>query len=178
MRRDDVFPSKYLKCADLNGNPFVVTIEHAPLETFKSPEGKEQNKIVLYFRGAKKTLPLNLTNWDAVAEICGEDTEDWPGNRIELYPARTTMAGRAVDCIRIRRPTSQREAQPKAASKQSVIEELEELDDDFVVAHASTQSSRRRISPPGVEGRRCGRKREKQRWKTPDSKPRRAEALR
>ncbi|MGC2823659.1 MAG: hypothetical protein WA322_05410, partial [Pseudolabrys sp.] len=75
MKKADVFPSKYLKCDDLNGKPITVTIGRAPLETLKSPDGKEQEKIVLYFRGAKKALPLNMTNWDACAEICGEDTE-------------------------------------------------------------------------------------------------------
>ena len=89
MQRDEVFPSKYLKCADLNGKPVVVSIASAPLEPLKSADGKTQNKTVLYFLNAKKTLPLNLTNWDAVAEICGDDTEDWPGNKIELYPAKT-----------------------------------------------------------------------------------------
>lgn len=59
MKKDEVFPNKWLKCADLQGKPITVTIESAPLETLKSPDGKEQDKIVLYFAGAKKALPLN-----------------------------------------------------------------------------------------------------------------------
>jgi hypothetical protein len=114
MKKDDVFPSKYLKCADLNGRPITVTIARAPLETLKNPEGKEQAKIVLYFTGAKKTLPLNLTNWDACAEVAGADTDDWPGHRIELYPAKTQMAGKTVDCIRIRAPAQRELPKPKA----------------------------------------------------------------
>ena len=39
-KRDDVFPSKYLKAADLGGKPLTVTIEDAPLEELKSAEGK------------------------------------------------------------------------------------------------------------------------------------------
>jgi len=101
MKRDEIFPSKYLKAGDLN-KPIVVTIESAPLETLKNPEGKEQHKTVLYFKGAKKALPLNVSNWDAVAEICGEDTDDWPGGKIELYATKTHMGGKVVDCIRIR----------------------------------------------------------------------------
>jgi hypothetical protein len=105
MKRDDLFPSKYAKCADLKGRPRVVEIEHAPIETLKNPKGEEQRKVVLYFRGAKKALPLNLTNFDAVAEIVGSDeTNDWPGTRIELYPATTMLGGKITDCIRIRRP--------------------------------------------------------------------------
>jgi hypothetical protein len=105
MKKSDVFPSRYLKCDDLKGKPITVTIERAPLETLKSPDGKEQTKIVLYFRGAKKGLPLNVTNWDACADACGvDDTDGWPGHQIELHPDKTQMAGKTVDCIRIRPP--------------------------------------------------------------------------
>jgi hypothetical protein len=105
MKRDDLFPSKYLKCADLKGRPRVVEIGHAPVETLKNAKGEEQKKVVLYFKGAKKALPLNLTNFDAVAEIAGSDeTNDWPGTKAELYPTTTMMGGKITDCIRVRRP--------------------------------------------------------------------------
>ena len=104
MKRDEVFPSKYLKAADLNGKPVTVTIKSAPYEPFKNPEGKEQSKTVLYFVGGKKALPLNIVNWDSVAEICGDDTDAWPGHQLELYPTVTQMGAKTVPCIRIRRP--------------------------------------------------------------------------
>jgi hypothetical protein len=118
MKRDEIFPSKYLKASDLN-KPIVVTIESAPLDVLKNPEGKEQSKIVLTFRGAKKALPLNVTNWDAVAAICGEDTEDWSGGKIELYADKTRMGGKTVDCIRVRAPrdvSAKTAAPPKTAA--------------------------------------------------------------
>jgi hypothetical protein len=105
MKKDDVFPSKYLKHTDLQGKPTTATVERAVLETLKSPEGKTQDKIVLYFAGAKKSLPLNVTNFDAVAGICGDDTDNWSGCQIELYPSKMQMAGKTVDCIRVRAPT-------------------------------------------------------------------------
>jgi hypothetical protein len=77
-KRDEVFPSKFLRAADLGGKPITVTIESAPLETLKSPEGKEQTKTVLYFKKTKKALPLNRVNWDNVADATGEDdSENW-----------------------------------------------------------------------------------------------------
>ena len=113
MKKTEVFPSKFLKCADLNGKPVTVTIADAPLEELKSPDGKESSKVVLYFRGAKKGLPLNRVNWDAVSDIVGDDDSDsWIGHRVELYPTKTEMAGKLVDCIRVRAP-KQREL-PKA----------------------------------------------------------------
>ena len=96
MKRDDVFPSKYLKASDLSGKPITVKIGSAPLETLKTPDGKEQQKICLYLIGAKKVLPLNATNWDAVADIAGDDTDTWPGNSIELYPTKTQLGGKTI----------------------------------------------------------------------------------
>ena len=113
MKKDDVFPSKYLKAADLLGKRVTVTIASAPFETLKSPDGKEQGKTVLHFAGGKKCFPLNLTNWQSCAEICGDDTDDWPGNKIVLVPTKTEMAGKQVACIRIE-PPAQRELLKKA----------------------------------------------------------------
>ena len=111
MTRNEVFPSKYLKADDLKGKACVATIESAPYEPLKGLDGNETKKIVLNFKNAEKTLPLNVTNFDAVCDATGgSDTKDWPGQRIELYPTRTTMGGKAVDCIRIRRPSASRPA--------------------------------------------------------------------
>jgi hypothetical protein len=139
-RRDAVFPSKYLKAADLSGKPLLVTVESAPIETLKSPEGKEQSKTVLYFKGTKKCFPLNVTNWDAVVDVTSEDDSDnWPGHKLELFPTTTTMAGKLKDCIRIRPPAQrelpkQRPARPKPTKKGGAAEKLtlaEEMDDEI-----------------------------------------------
>jgi len=126
-KRDDVFPSKYLKASDLKGN-IVVVIESADEEPLKVLDGKEQTKTVLYFKGAKKGLPLNLTNWDAVAAITGEDDSDqWPGHRIEIYPTTTTMQGKPVDCIRIRPPAQGELPKVKPPAPKPTVED--DMDD-------------------------------------------------
>jgi len=123
MKRDDLFPSKYLKCAYLKGRPRVVEIEQAPIETLKNPKGEEQKKVVLYFTGAKKALPLNLTNYDSVAEIAGSDeTNEWPGTKIQLYPATTMMGGKITDCIRIRRPQEELPITPPPPPKPAAVD--------------------------------------------------------
>jgi len=127
MKRDEVFLSKYLKEADLNGKPVTVRIKSAPYETLKNPEGKEQHKTVLYFKGAKKALPLNVSNWDAVAEICGEDTDDWSGGKIELYAAKTHMGGKVVDCIWVRAPSDA--AAKNAPPTKAAEPEAEDMND-------------------------------------------------
>lgn len=135
--RNDVFPSKYLKAGDLDGTPLTVTIVSAPLETLKNPEGKEQTKTVLYLRGTKKLLPLNVTNWVSCAEICGDDSDDWAGHKIELYPTTTEMKGKVVDCIRIRAPeqskpaTKQKPAATKAKPKAQVPPAHDDMEDEI-----------------------------------------------
>jgi hypothetical protein len=106
MKRHEAFPSKYLKAADLGGKSAIVKITAVTVETLKSPEGKEQNKTVLAFAGTTKLLPLNMTNWDGVANVAGDDTDDWVGKRIELYATTTALGGKVVDCVRVRKPSA------------------------------------------------------------------------
>jgi hypothetical protein len=116
-KRDDVFPSRFLRAADLKGKPVTVTIEQAVLETLKGGD-TEETKTVLNFAGTKKCLPLNRTNWDAVADVTGEDDSDaWRGHKIELYPTTTEMKGKPVACIRVRAPAQRELPKPKAAPK-------------------------------------------------------------
>jgi hypothetical protein len=109
MKRYEVFPSKYLKAADLGGKPAIVRISAVTYEPLKSPEGKEQEKTVVAFAGTKKLLPLNMTNWDAVANIAGDDTDEWLNKKIELYPTTTQMGSKTVECVRIRKPSPPKE---------------------------------------------------------------------
>jgi hypothetical protein len=104
MRKSEIFQTKYLKAADLGGKPTTLTIATAPLETLKAPDGKVQKRIVLSFKETTQRLVLNTTNFDAVVGATGlEDTDDWVGCQIVAYPTTTTLGGKTVDCIRIRR---------------------------------------------------------------------------
>jgi hypothetical protein len=128
MKKSDVFRDKYLKAEHLNGKAVLVTITAAPLETLKNTKGEEQQKIVLHFAKSSKTLPLNITNFDAVADVCGEDTDDWVNKQIELYPSKTQMGGKTVDCVRVRSP-AQRDL--LAPPKPEPVAMAEEPDDEI-----------------------------------------------
>ena len=135
-KRHEVFPTRFLSATDLNGKPIVLTITDAPQETLKNKNGEEV-KTVLYFKGTKKTLPLNRTNWDSVVDITGEDDSiNWPGHKVEAYPTTTQFGADVVDCIRLRAP-AQGELKPshgkraKGAKAVKPTADETEMDDEI-----------------------------------------------
>lgn len=97
------FPSKYLKCEDLQGRPATIRMGDVVGENIDG-----DNKMILYFLGKKKGLVLNKTNGMKIAETYGNETADWYDQLIELYPAETDYAGKTVPCIRVRAPSQAR----------------------------------------------------------------------
>ena len=113
VTKKEAFPSKWLSAGDLNGAPAVATIKVAAFETLKGFDGADTKKVVIYFASKFKPLPLNVTNYDAVAGIAGtEETDDWGGTKVELFVREEPVKGELTDCLRIRAPG----AKPKAKS--------------------------------------------------------------
>lgn len=108
-----LFPSKYLKAADLRERDVTVTIyrlvQRAKLEV---KNGKNQQRPIAYFEETKraadrdgseeKGMILNVTNCNTIARMYGPYPVDWVGKRITLYPTRAQMGGEEVDAIRVR----------------------------------------------------------------------------
>jgi hypothetical protein len=104
MKREDLFPSKYIKAADLGGKPLDVVIKSAGVETLKDMQGSNTDKLVLGFINQPKLLVVNKTNYEAIAELHGEETDNWPGKRIQLYPDKASLGGKSVAAVRVRAP--------------------------------------------------------------------------
>src|SRR5690242_16780983 len=97
MKINGAFPSDYLKAADLNGKAIRVSIDTVTVEKI----GEDQ-KPVLHFIGKDKGLVLNKTNSARIVEAVGSDeTDDWSGWSIVLYPCKVDFQGKRVDAIRI-----------------------------------------------------------------------------
>lgn len=107
-----LFPSLYLRAADLQGKDAPLTIRRVVAEDLRTDGGTER-KAVCYFEetrtnaqksGAKeKRLVLNKTNALMIAKVLGSyEINDWTGKRITLYPDRCQSFGETVDCIRVR----------------------------------------------------------------------------
>jgi hypothetical protein len=122
----DMFPSRYLKCGDLDGREVTVTIEAVKIENVGQTK---EAKPVLFFKGASKGMVLNRTNSKRIETIAGSsDTDDWTGKRIVLYPTETEFAGEVVECIRVRaisqpsKPAKPTKAAAKPQKKAKVVE--------------------------------------------------------
>jgi hypothetical protein len=100
---NDVFPTKYLSAADLQGQTVRLTISEVAVETL-GQGNDQQRKPVLYFRGKTKGLALNKTNSNTIANVYGFETDDWIGAEIDVYPAMVDYQGRQVEAIRLKVP--------------------------------------------------------------------------
>lgn len=94
----------YLFAFDLQGKDCTVTIERVTGGEIKGTGGKKSKKPLCYFRESKDKRPLGLnsTNCKTIAVMYGNDTAEWVGKRVTLYPTTTNFGGETVDCIRVR----------------------------------------------------------------------------
>jgi hypothetical protein len=80
MKASGVY-SKGLKAEDLaDCGVMVLTINDCKLAQFEG----QQDKIELNFGETDKTLILNVTNKDVLCEALGDETDNWPGAKIQL----------------------------------------------------------------------------------------------
>ena len=130
MRADKAFPSEYLKASDLDGRTPTVTIDRVEAKTI-GPD----LRLLVHFVGQKKSLVLNKTNFNAIAEITGrDDSDDWSGCRIKLITARVEYQGKRVPAIRIDPPDSPGRASTRQPIPEPEPEEIIDVPDDTDIA--------------------------------------------
>ena len=103
MKISEAYPSNYIKASDLQGKSIKMTIERVEMEDL----GDDGEKPCLFFKEAKKGIILNKTNSNRVATLYGDETDQWVGNMIEVYPDVTEYKGQTTDCVRLRAPVEQ-----------------------------------------------------------------------
>ena len=102
---NDVFPSKYLKASDLNGQARNAVIERVEKEKMQTGE----QKLVAYFRNGTKGMVLNKTNCKTIAHIAmSDETADWIGQVVQVFVADVEFQGEMVAALRLRQPQKQR----------------------------------------------------------------------
>lgn len=103
MKISEAFPGKYLRCADLQGREVKKKIAYC--ETEKVGMNGEE-KPVLHFINEQRGMVVNKTNANTLAYALGDDSEQWRGREIVLYPTRVDFAGKPTDTIRVRAPSA------------------------------------------------------------------------
>ena len=102
MHVDLMFPSKYLKAADLQGEPASLTIKGVVRDKLRMVNGSKVDKYLVKFAETPKMLVLNVTNARAIAKILGEPKAvNWAGSVIVLKPTTCEAFGSIVACIRV-----------------------------------------------------------------------------
>src|ERR1700674_2927754 len=102
MKTKDVFPGKYMKVEDLNDNDAVVTIERVVQEDIGQGEDRK-TKVIIYVDEFEKGFVCNKTNWNTIAKLYGDESDEWKGKRITLWPNHDVQfGGDIVSAIRVR----------------------------------------------------------------------------
>lgn len=117
MKLSQVFPSRYLKGDDVEGETIVV-IKELVFDKMKDDEGREEEKPVLLFKGVEKGLVLNKTNATRIADQHGDETDLWTGKRITLTTESVTAFGKTQWAIRVKpeRPATGKGIKPHVVS--------------------------------------------------------------
>jgi hypothetical protein len=106
-RVTDMFPSRFLKSADLKGArlPLMVRIVDVVQEEINAEGEAKKLKPVVYFAGKEKGLVLNVTNADAITMIAGsDDTDAWKNITVGLDVQTVRFKTDNVPAIRVVRP--------------------------------------------------------------------------
>jgi hypothetical protein len=102
MNINQLYPHKYANGEDLKGKPVKVTIARVSMEKMRpNPQSQEVEKPVLHVENGSKGIVLNKTLAVQIANILqADDTEDWMGKQVVLYPVPLIVAGQSRVGIR------------------------------------------------------------------------------
>ncbi len=109
MLIEDIFPSKYLKASDLNGQDLPVVIQSADIVQFD-----DGNKIEVTLAGQSKTFVCNKTNAKAIATAYSSDTNAWHGCNVILFPMMVDTPNGPKEAIRVRIPATVQQPIPRS----------------------------------------------------------------
>jgi hypothetical protein len=121
MKLAQMFPKRYATGEDLQGKPVTLTIAKVSQEKMHpNPNSPAVDKWVIYFEKAQKGIVLSRTLAYQIAEAIGSDeTADWGGKRVTLYPEAMLVAGQKRVAIRARKPGNEPDTPPKGLAEDS-----------------------------------------------------------
>lgn len=149
-----MFDRDYLGHWDLEGRDVTVTIREVKAGTLTSQGNRKSKKPIVYFQGKEKGLALNKTNGKIVAQLYGNDTEQWAGQRITLYATKTQFGSETVDCIRVRPhvPRDKSQGRPNGRSQAAAPQQPQEPGPDEADAPPPDDHTPSDVREPGSDG--------------------------
>jgi hypothetical protein len=96
-----MFPSKWLAAADLNDSDVTLTVSDVTQEMVGQGDNGDM-KWIVFFRERDKGLVLNKTNASSISSIYGDDTDEWIGQQVVLYPTEVDFQGKKTEAIRVK----------------------------------------------------------------------------
>lgn len=106
MKVHDVYQSPYIKPAELAGRTMKATIQRVTLDTFEY-NSRKTKKLVCWFAmtdGKLRGVPLNQTNADILADLLGDESDEWKGKQINVYAEIASVGGKEVSVFRVSVP--------------------------------------------------------------------------
>lgn len=105
-----LYPSEYVKAADLKGKDVTVVIDHLTWENLVMAGGKKDRKVTVHLKSARgvaleKRWVVGKTVLRQIAASLGGETDvsKWSGGKITMYPTTCKGGtGATVECIRVR----------------------------------------------------------------------------
>lgn len=138
---DLLFPSKYVKAADLRGKVVIVYIERiAPREKLMMAGGKTDTKPVVFLRGKDKGWILNKTNARSIAKVYGPELTNWLGKPVAIMSTQVEARGETVDAIRVD-VNGTRAAAKKSGAEQSPEPQTDDNDPQIDEAELARQAA-------------------------------------
>lgn len=101
MKFHEMYPKDRIYAADFGGKPVTLTIKAVEMKALG--EGAKQKTLpVWHFEETTKTFPAVKTNGVCARAMFGDESDEWVGHKITLYPAEDT-SGMSDDglCIRV-----------------------------------------------------------------------------
>lgn len=99
MKISDHFTNDFFRADNFDVKGVVLTIGSVEMDKVGSDD-----KMIVHFIDTEKQLPLNKTNALDIAQLYGDDTDDWIGKQIRLYRDKVMFNNKRVDCMRVSAP--------------------------------------------------------------------------
>jgi len=151
---DLLYPSKYLKGEDLDGEEVVTIAAIEPRHELARTDNSKEHKPVVLFRETQKAFVMNKTNARLIASVHGNELSGWVGKQIVLTTAKVSAFGKVHNAIRVKPVRAvQRGGKSGSASRDEAEAEAAGL---TIVAEAQTvadlDATKPRLEALGLTG--------------------------